>query len=129
MSGYVFPIGTQKQTYDVFDTNLNRPMPFRYEGTGTIDGIGVYRFVEHVAPTQAGTQKMPGSLVGLKQSLVTLPEYYTATNTYWVDPETGGVLDTTQNQKLALQDATGTQRLLLFDGDIDHDAAERAAPR
>src|ERR1039458_8717131 len=27
-AGYVMPIGTQKQTYDVFDTNLNKPMPF-----------------------------------------------------------------------------------------------------
>jgi Porin PorA len=118
LSGYVWPFGTQKKTYDVFDTNLNRPMPFRYEGTATIDGISAYRFVEHVPPTQAGSQKVPGSLVGIKQPMVTLPEYYSATNTYWVDPETGGVLDTTQDQKQALQSATGQQRLLLFDGDI-----------
>jgi Porin PorA len=118
VSGYVFPINTQKKTYDVFDTNVNRPMPFDYMGTATMDGIPVYRFVEHVTHARAGSQKLPGSLVGLKQPLVTLPEYYTATNTYWVDPETGGVLDTTQNQKLTLEDATGRQRLLLFDGDI-----------
>ena len=119
VSGYVFPIGTQKQTYDVFDTSLNRPMPFRYAGTGTIDGIPVYRFVEQVPPTQAGSQKLPGALVGMKQSMVTLPMYYAATNTYWVDPETGGVLNTTQDQKQTLQDpATGAQRLLLFDGKI-----------
>ena len=30
--GYVFPIGTQQQTYDVFDTNLNKPMPFDLRG-------------------------------------------------------------------------------------------------
>ena len=118
LSGYVFPFGTQKRTYGVFDTNLNRPMPFRYEGTTTLDGITVYRFVEHVPPTQSGSQKVPGSLVGSKHTLVTLPQYYTATNTYWVDPQTGGVLDTNQNQKITLQDATGRQRLLLFDGDI-----------
>jgi hypothetical protein len=119
VSGYVFPIGTQKQTYQVFDTSLNRPMPFHYAGTGTIDGIPTYRFVERVSPTQAGTQKIPGSLVGMTQSMVTLPMYYAATNTYWVDPQTGGVLDTTQNQKQTLQDpTTGTQRLLLFDGNI-----------
>jgi hypothetical protein len=119
VSGYVFPIGTQKQTYHVFDTSLNRPMPFNYAGTGAIDGIPAYRFVERVSPTQAGTQKIPGSLVGMTQSMVTLPVYYAATNTYWVDPETGGVLDTTQNQKQTLQDpTTGTQRLLLFNGNI-----------
>ena len=118
VSGYVFPLGTQKTTYGVFDTSLNRPMPFRYAGTGTIDGISVYKFVEKVAPTQAGSQKIPGTLVGFKQSMVTLPMMYAATNTYWVDPATGGVLDTTQNQRQWLQDSSGTQRLLLFNGDI-----------
>ena len=44
--------------------------------------------------------------------------YYAATNTYWVDPATGGLLYTTQNQKQYLQDSTGKHRLLLFDGDI-----------
>ena len=118
VSGYVFPLGTQKQTYDVFDTNVNRAMPFHYAGTGTIDGIPVYRFVERVTSVKAGAQKIPGSLVGLKQSLVTLPEYYTAINTYWVDPETGAPLYTTQNQKLLLQDATGQHRLLLLNADL-----------
>ena len=118
LSGYVFPFGTQKQTYDVFDTNVNRAMPFRYAGTGTISGIPVYRFVERVSSVNAGSQKIPGSLVGLKQQLVTLPESYTAVNTYWVDPETGAPLDTTQNQKLVLQDSTGQHRLLLLDGDL-----------
>ena len=35
--------------------------------------------------------------MGSSQNLVTLPEYYAATNTYWVDPATGGVLDSTSN--------------------------------
>ena len=118
VSGYVFPLGTQKQTYGVFDTNVNRAMPFHYAGTGTIDGIPVYRFTERVTSVKAGAQKIPGSLVGLKQSLVTLPEYYTAINTYWVDPETGAPLYTTQNQKLVLQDATGQHRLLLLNADL-----------
>ena len=32
--GYVFPIGTQPHAYQVFDTSLNRPVPFAYAGTG-----------------------------------------------------------------------------------------------
>ena len=117
LSGYVWPIGTQKQTYMVFDTTLLKPMPFRYAGTGTIHGISVYRFVEHVPPTQSGTQQVPGSLVGSSQDLVTLPEYYAATNTYWVDPRTGGILDSNSNSKQYLRTANG-QDLLLFDGNL-----------
>jgi hypothetical protein len=117
LSGYVWPFGTQKTTYQVFDPNLNQPRPARYAGTSTLDGITVYRFVEHVPSTRAGSQQIPGSLVGMKgQSMVTLPEYYTGTNTFWVDPVTGGQLNTRQDDKLTLEDATGAQRLLLFDG-------------
>jgi len=118
LSGYVWPFDTQKQTYDVFDTTLLKPMPFRYAGTGTIQGIGVYRFVEQVAPTQTGTQNVPGSLVGSPERTVTLPQFYAATNTYWVDPRTGGVLNTTQKQKVYLRDASSGKDLLLFNGTI-----------
>ena len=118
LSGYVFPFGTQKQTYHVYDTTLLRPMPFRYAGAGTIHGISVYRFVEKVPPTQYGTQQVPGSLIGSSQETVTLPEYYAATNTYWVDPQTGGVLDTTQTQKQYLRDTANGKDLLLFDGTL-----------
>jgi hypothetical protein len=118
LSGYVWPFGTQKTTYNVFDTTLLRPMPYTYEGTGTIHGITVYRFVEQVAPTQAGTQTLPGSLVGSSQPSVSLPQYYTATNTDWVDPVTGAILTVTETQQLVVRDATGAHTLLLFDGTL-----------
>jgi Porin PorA len=118
LSGYVWPFGTQKQTYNVFDTTLLRPMPYTFEGTGTISGITVYRFVEQVAPIQAGTQTLPGSLVGSSQPSVTLPQYYTATNTDWVDPVTGAILNVTETQQLLVRDATGANTLLLFDGHL-----------
>ena len=118
LSGYVWPFGTQKQTYDVFDTTLLKPIPFRYAGTGTIQGIGVYRFVERVAPTQTGTQHVPGSLVGSTKQTLTLPQLYAATNTYWVDPRTGGVLNTTQKHKVYLHDASSGKDLLLFNGTL-----------
>jgi Porin PorA len=115
--GFLWPFGTQKTTYDVFDPNLNKPRPAQFEGTSTLDGIPVYRFVEHVPSMRSGSQQIPGSLVGMKtQPLVTLPEYYTGTNTFWVDPVTGAQLDVRQDDKLTLGDATGAQRLVLFDG-------------
>ncbi len=117
--GFLWPFGVQKQTYQVFDLGLNKPMPARYAGTSTIDGIKVYRFVEHVAPTRSGSQTLPGSLVGMPgQQSVTLPEYYTATNTFWVDPLTGAQLNVNQDQKVTLNDASGAQRLVLLDADL-----------
>jgi Porin PorA len=119
LSGYVWPIGTDPRTYDVFDTTLKRPMPYTYAGMSAIHGITVYRFVGRVSHARAGSQTVPGSLVGSPgQASVTLPEYYTATNTDYVDPQTGAILNVTQTQKLTLEDATGTQRLLLFNGTV-----------
>ena len=71
--GYVFPFGTQKQTYQVFDTTLNRPMPFVYSGTTTVGGIQTYEFVENVPPTQFTTQAVPGSMLGGKTAVVRAP--------------------------------------------------------
>ena len=112
--GYVLPIGTQKQTYDVFDTNLNRPEPFNYAGIDAVGGTEAYRFVENVSPTQNGTQTVPGSLVGMSQATVTLPQYYETHVTYWIDPITGALLNVTQNEKLTLRDPSGSRQLLVL---------------
>ncbi len=118
IAGYVFPIGTQKQTYDVFDTNLKKPMPFTYAGTDTVDGIQAYRFTENVSPTQNGTQVLPGSLVGESQASVVLPQYYEMHLTYWIDPDTGALLNATENEKLTLRNSQGAQALLLLDANL-----------
>ena len=118
IAGYVFPIGTQKQTYDVFDTNLNKPMPFTYAGTNTVNGIQAYRFTENVSPTQNGTQALPGSLVGESQASVVLPQYYEMHLTYWIDPDTGALLNATENEKLTLRNSQGAQALLLLDANL-----------
>jgi hypothetical protein len=117
--GFLWPFGTQQQTYQVFDPVLNKPRPARFAGTSTIDGISVNRYVEQVPPTRAGSETLPASLVGMTGTgMVTLPEYYTGTNTFWVDPMTGAQLNTTQQQTITLQDSTGTQRLVLLDGTL-----------
>ena len=116
--GYVFPIGTQKQTYDVFDSSLNKPMPFTYAGTDTVNGIQAYRFEENVAPVQNGTQVLPGSLVGESQASVVLPQYYEMHLTYWIDPDTGALLNATEHEKLTLHNSQGAQALLLLDANL-----------
>jgi MFS family permease len=111
--GVLWPFGAQKQTYLIFDTTAARPEPARYQGTATVDGISVYRYVESVAPTRIGTEQVPGSLVGLtSQPTVPLGEDYSATNTYYVDPVTGVPLETTQDQAVTLVSVSGTTLLV-----------------
>ena len=93
MSGLAvtWPPGAQKQTYTIFDVAPAKPEPIRYAGTGTVDGIGVYRYVESVKSVEFGSpQHVPASFVGLPgKATVTAHEYYTATNTYWVTRRPG----------------------------------------
>lgn len=112
-----WPFGTQHRTYQIFDVTLLRPVPVQYDGTATIGGMTTDKFVEHVVNRRFGQQTLPGPLVGMKQqATVTLPEYLTATNTYWVDPVTGTVLDTKLDQRVTLKDAAGVTRLTLLAG-------------
>jgi hypothetical protein len=117
--GYVFPIGTKKQTYDIFDTTLNQPEPFNYAGTTTVHGAQAYEFTENIPARQITEIAVPGSMVGMSAATVTLPEYYQIHLIYYVDPVTGGLVDVNEHQTVSLHNpATGAQALLLFDADL-----------
>jgi hypothetical protein len=117
--GYVFPFGTQKKTYLVFDPTLGKPVPFVYSGTADTDGIGTYMFTENVPPTQVNTITVPGSFFGLKAKVVKLPEIYQIRLVYWVDPETGALLNVNEDEKVTLQNpATGATVAVLYNGDL-----------
>jgi Porin PorA len=118
--GYVWPIGTQKKTYQVFNTTLLKPEPANYTGTSTVDGLGVYVFQQTITNQQFGTITLPGSLVNMKnQATVTLPEYLTATYTYDVDPGTGSPVKIVENQSQTLENpTTGATALTLFQGTL-----------
>jgi len=115
----VFPFGTRKQAYMVFDTTLDKPVPFVYSGTADTDGIGTYVFTESVPPTQVTAVTVPGSFFGLKAKVVKLPEIYQIHLVYWVDPETGALLNVNEDEKVTLQNpATGATVAVLYEGDL-----------
>jgi Porin PorA len=117
--GYVWPMGTQKRTYQVFDTTLNRAVPFTYSGTATTDGVPTYMFTENEGPVQVTTVTVPGAFFGLKARTVTLPEIYQIHLVYWVDPETGALLNVNEDEKVILRNpATGGTVAVLFDGNL-----------
>jgi len=86
--GYVFPMNTQKTTYNVYNTTLMKTVPFTYAGTNNVDGITAYRFVSTVNPVK----------VGFTPLSPTDPEYYGVDQTYYVDPETGALLKVSESQ-------------------------------
>jgi DUF3068 family protein len=118
--GYVWPLGTQQKTYQVFNTSTMQPEPANAAGTATVDGLSVDIFVQPINNKQIGTVTVPGSLVGISdQATVTLPEYLTATNTYYVDPGTGAPVKVIQAQNETLQNpSTGGTALVLLNGTL-----------
>ena len=117
--GYVFPIGTQKQTYQVFDTTLKKTMPFVYSGTTNVHGIQAYEFVENVAPTQTSSVTLPGSFVKSTAAAVTLGEYDAEHLIYYVDPETGALVDVNEQQSTTLRTSpTAAPSLVGFNADL-----------
>src|SRR5712692_9640124 len=116
--GPLFPLGAKKHDYKVFDTTLTKPVTFHYRGITSTDGVATYVFVAQVPSTQVGNETLPGSLVGMAASEVTLPEFYSAKETYFVDPVTGVPLAVDQNVQQTLQDNTGTTRLVLLSADF-----------
>lgn len=101
--GAFFPQNTKAQTYTIYDTTAGKPESAAYEGGASVKGLLTYKFVETVAPTKIGTDSVPGIYAGepLVPS-VTLGEYYSATNTFYVDPVTGAPLDIVENQTITL---------------------------
>lgn len=70
-------------------------------------------------PTRAATLTVPGSFFGMKASLVRLPEIYQIHLVYWVDPQTGALLNVNEDEKLILRNpTTGATAAVLFDGDL-----------
>jgi hypothetical protein len=117
--GYRFPFNTAHRTYQVYDVTLHRPVPFRFAGTGTIDGIVVDKFVDQITRVMVGQQTLPAQIAGLpNQGDVTLPEYLTETTTYWVDPLTGIPVDMVLRQRTDLESTSGTPRLVLMAGTL-----------
>jgi Porin PorA len=117
--GYVFPFGTQKQTYQVFNTSLKKTVPFVYSGTTSVDGVQAYEFVQNVPPTQIGTQTLPGSFVKSAAATVTLGEYDQEHVIYYVDPETGALIDVNEQQSTTLRtSASAAPALVGFDADL-----------
>jgi Porin PorA len=118
--GYVWPIGTQPQTYQLFNTSLMKPEPVNYTGTSVIDGLSVDVFVQPINNKLLGTVTLPGSLVGIaNEPQVKLPEYLTATNTFYVDPGTGAPVKVIEAQNETLENpSTGGTALVLLNGTL-----------
>ena len=89
--GFKFPFFAQKTSYEVFDSDVRRPVPAAYAGQTSLDGLEVYKYVQVLPASQIGSRLVPQSIMGLPQRpvQVRVRSLEATTMTYWVDPVTG----------------------------------------
>ena len=100
---YTWPIDAQKKTYQFFQPDLNAAFPATYEGTDTVNGLTVYKYISNT-----GTQ--PYKVQGLFDGT------YTDTREVWIEPRTGVIVKGTEHQVQRItnaDDPTGQGRLAL----------------
>jgi hypothetical protein len=126
--GLFWPIGTKKQTYSVFDNNSMKAWPASYVGETKDTGVKTYEFVQHVPATLVDQMTgVPTSLLGISgpSKNVVANRYYQATNTFWVDPRTGVLVDEEVKGQSYLTGPTGQGKLVAANFDLRMDQASR----
>jgi hypothetical protein len=126
--GLFWPIGTKKQTYQVFDNNSMKAWPARYVGEVKDTGVQTYEFTQSVPATKVDVMTgVPTSLLGISgpSKNVVANRYWDATNTFWVDPRTGVLVDEEVKGQSYLQDVNGQGKLSAVSLDLRMDQASR----
>jgi len=116
-----WPIGTQKTTYQVYDTNTERAWPASYSGTSTVQGLLAYRFTQVIPVTVvAQMPDVPTSLLGLPGTSrnVVADRTFQASNTFWVDPRTGVPIKVEERIRSVLHGPGGRGQLLAVQADL-----------
>lgn len=86
------PFGTEQRDYPWWDSTIQATRTAVFEGEDEVDGLGVYRFVQTVAPTPVAQLDAPGRLFGAAEALVPAERLYSVERTLWVEPRTGAVI-------------------------------------
>lgn len=117
----IFPIPTEKKTYQFWDGSLKAATPIKYTGTGSVEGVDVYIFENTTEPTKVGTQELPLDLLGLEGTEnVTADEMYSVKRKLWVEPNTGVILKRSE-QVLDTLNYDGAPRLTLTSVNTQYD--------
>ncbi|WP_062995062.1 DUF3068 domain-containing protein [Nocardia mikamii] len=138
---YRFPIGTEKTTYPYFDINARKSFDMKFVEETEINDLKVYHFRQQVPPTDlskvtsAPTNRLtfPAAKWGVQgEGDVTMNRYYTNTRDVWVEPETGTVVNGSEQlhqyyaRSADKPEVTAINTTLTFDPDTVRSQADEA---
>lgn len=101
---FKFPFQTEKKTYMWWDGTLKRAMPAEFVREEEFRGLDTYVFVQEI-PAEVWTQmEVPASVVGEEgEDNVVADRTYSNKRTFWVEPETGVVINRVEEQGATLR--------------------------
>ncbi|GAA3382557.1 DUF3068 domain-containing protein [Cryptosporangium minutisporangium] len=114
---YTFPFDVQKESYQIWDINLERAVTAEYIGESSRDGIDVYMFRKEAPLQRIGSRELPGGLFGSKELNVDAEAWYGSTRTYWIEPNSGDVIGI--REEITQQYTHNGQTLVAFEADLE----------
>lgn len=93
-----FPFGTEKKSYEMWDSMLGKSVTAAYRGTTDVEGVSAYRFEIEVPDTVVGSQDVAARAIGLTaDGEVPADRTYGVDRTLYVEPRTGAILNDVQD--------------------------------
>ncbi|MFI6680320.1 DUF3068 domain-containing protein [Kribbella sp. NPDC050469] len=121
-----FPFGTEKTTYQFWDSTLRKAFPIHYKKTDTLKGLKVYVFEQDVPKQEVALAKpllVPGNLVDEPgRDSVEVQRTYKNTRTLWVEPITGAIIKGREQQQATIA-YNGEDKLTATQVSIEYDDA------
>ncbi|GAB4007379.1 PorA family protein [Nocardioides ultimimeridianus] len=119
---YKFPFNTGKHDYQNWDDTLRAATTATYEGTTSIKGMSVYKFVQTIAPRVISHEQVPGSVFGSKAPSVNAAMTYGMVRTLYIEPATGTPVQRVEVRTQELEYAGTT--VPAFDGTVSYTDAQ-----
>lgn len=124
---YKFPFGTEKKTYQWWDDSILDTVPATFVKETDRNGLKVYEFTAEVPQTVVGTREVPALVVReIGNEAMEVDVAYANTRTFWVEPNTGVIIDRREEQNNTLQ-INGEDRATTTQATLEYTDAQVAA--
>jgi hypothetical protein len=124
---YKFPFGTEEKTYKWWDDTILGTVDMKFVKETEIDGMTVYQFEGEIPKTIVGSREVPASVLGEPGTdSVAADSTYANTRTFWIEPNTGVIIDRREQQRSTLE-LDGEERVITTEADLSYTDAQVSA--
>ncbi|MFC6153230.1 DUF3068 domain-containing protein [Nocardioides yefusunii] len=101
---FKFPFQTKQQEYLWWDSTLEQAFPAKFVREEEFHGMNTYVFEQKIEPRVTGQQDVSPDMVGeIGTGSLKADRTYSNQRTFWVEPETGVVMDRVEKQYATLR--------------------------